>query len=291
MIANDADSPPYVNFISTDTGKVVNQISFPEASNGIEQCNWSKAQNAFFLNIPEVNGPGDDSVGGEVVKISATGVVLATFPVDVTQCAGPQGQALGPDPQILLGCSTPTSVNGGTLNGPQNSLIIDATDGDIITVLNNQGGPDQVWFEPGSGHYFLAEGEHLPAEQLGVVDANTVGGPAVDLQPINREGCTQFGATPLPPAPAQPCPPSTGNPVNQQAIFIGFIGTTTRRIHSVAAWSGNIDPVGNLTAAFVPVPANGGSPVQASSIICDPIFTSGCIAIFLSNQIAEEATE
>ena len=291
MIANDADSPPYVNFISTDTGKVVNQIVFSEASNGIEQCQWSGAQQAFFLNLPEVNGPGDDSSPGEVVKISATGVVLAKFPVDVTQCGGPQGMALGPDPQILLGCFAPTSINGGALNGPQNSMIIDATDGDIITVLKDQGGADQVWFEPGSGHYFLAAGGHLPAGQLGIVDATTVGGPAVDLQPFNREGCSQFGAPPIPPAPVQPCPPSTGNPVNQQAVFIGFVGTTTRRIHSVAAFSGNISPVGNLTAAFVPVPANGGTPVPSSSIICDPISTSGCIAIFASGQITEEATE
>jgi hypothetical protein len=288
LIANDADIPPYVNFISTNTGQVVNQIVFnglggaPNATNGIEQCNWRQADGMFYINVPEVDGPGDDSVGGAVVQINPkTQSIVTTFPVDVTQCGGPQGQAIGPDNQILLGCFAPTTVGGGTnaLNGPQNSVIIDPTDaGQITTVLHDQGGADQVWFEPGSGHYFLAAGGHLPSGQLGIVDATTVAGPTVDLQALNKEQLGQFST-------------STGNPVNQQAIFIGFVGSTTRRIHSVAAWSGNIPGVGNLTAAFVPVPANGGTPVQASSIICNPIPTQGCIAIFTSNQITEEATE
>jgi hypothetical protein len=279
LVANDVDQPPYVSFISTDTGKVVNQISFPNATNGIEQCQWSGAQQAFFLNIPEVSGAGDDSSDGAVVKISATGAILATFPVDVTKCAGPQGMALGPDPQILLGCNAPSSINGGTLNGPQNAAIIDATTGLITTVLNDLGGDDEVWFEPVSGHYFLAGGSHLPTQQLGVVDATTTGGPAVDLQAIPQG--TQLGQFPT----------STGNPVNQQAIFVGFVGTTTRRSHSTAAWGGNISGAGNLTVAFLPVAANGGTPVPSSSLLCNPVFNSGCIAIFTSGQTTEEATE
>jgi hypothetical protein len=269
LIANDADTPPFVSFISTDTGKKVNEIFFPEASNGIEQCQWSGAQQAFFLNIPEANGAGDDSSPGEVVKISATGVILATFPVDITQCAGPQGMAIGPDPQILLGCVAPTSVGSGTLNGPQNSVIIDATTGLITTVLDNQGGADEVWFDPGSNQYFIAQGRHVPTEQLGIVDAGPP--PEVDLQAVPQG--TQHPAFPT----------STGNPVNQQAIFVGFVGTNPGRgSHSTAAFSGSISGV-NATVAFLPVAANGGTPVATTSLLCNPSFTFGCVAIFTSS--------
>jgi hypothetical protein len=187
--------------------------------------------------------------------------------------------ALGPDPQILIGCNAPSTVGGGTnaLNGPQNSAIIDATTGLITTLLENQGGADEVWFEPVSRQYFLAEGSHLPNQQLGVVDSTTAGGPTVDLQALPQG--TQLGQFSS----------STGNPVNQQAIFVGFVGSTTRRSHSTAAWGGNISGVGNLTVAFLPVAANGGTPVPSSSLLCSPIFTSGCIAIFTSGP--EEATE
>jgi hypothetical protein len=275
LVANDADRPPFVTFISTDTGQIVNQIFFPNATNGIEQCNYRPADGKFYLNIPEVSGAGDDSSDGAVVVIDPTitvsgrpGVIVNTFPVDVTVCAGPQGQAIGPGNQILLGCNAPSSINGGTLNGPQNAAIIDATTGMITTVLNDLGGDDEVWFEPVSQQYFLAGGSHLPTQQLGIVDAGPP--PEVDPQAIPQgTQLTQF-------------PTSTGNPVNQQAIFVGFTGTTTRRSHSTAAWSGNISG-SNATVAFLPVAANGGTPVPSSSVLCDPAFTHGCIAIFLSN--------
>ena len=277
LIANDADTPPFVSFISTDTGAVVNQIFFPNASNGIEQCQYRPADGNFYLNLPEVNGAGDDSSDGAVVVINPTitvsgrpGVIVNQFSVDVTQCAGPQGMAVGPDPQILLGCNAPSSVGSGTLNGPQNAAIINANTGAITTLLEDQGGADEVWFDPVSQQYFIAAGSHIPTQQLGIVDAGPP--PEVDLQAVPQgTQLVQFST-------------STGNPANQQAIFVGFTGTTTRRSHSVAAISTNINGV-NTTIAFLPVAANGGTPVPSSSVLCNPAFTAGCIAIFASNFI------
>jgi hypothetical protein len=175
LIANDADSPPYVSFISTDTYSVVGKISVPEATNGIEQCQWSQRSDLFYLNIPEVNGSGNDTADGNVYVISPkTMTVVDKFDIPTSKCAGPQGMAIGPVKDILLGCNAkgPPVVNGvGT--GPQNSVIIKQNNGTVIAVLDNLGGADEVWFNPGDGHYFLADSSNAAGQQLGVVDSNS----------------------------------------------------------------------------------------------------------------------
>ncbi len=68
MIANDAESPfPFVTFIDSDSYAILGKITMdgtngtPKATNGIEQCQWSPRTHKIYLNIPEVNGPGNDS--------------------------------------------------------------------------------------------------------------------------------------------------------------------------------------------------------------------------------------
>jgi hypothetical protein len=292
LMANDAESPwPFVSFLNANNYTLAAHLIFngtvqnggglaaPMATNGIEQCVWRAFDQNFYINIPEVNGPGDDSVNGAVVVLNpTTHQVVRIIDVDADTCAGPQGLALGPNgpnQQLLLGCNAPSSVNGGTLNGPQNAQIINADNGANIQILSDLGGADEVWIEPVSGHYYLAGGSHLPSEQVGVVDSNTEGTGEIDQQPVQ----------------GQP------QALTQQAIFIGFIGNTTRRAHSVAGWSGTVNPApGALMLAMVPIPAIGPAvtgPGMApfSSVICDPIETSGCIAFFESRGSATEIDE
>ena len=33
----------------------------PKATNGLEQCGWSAKTGKFYQNVPEVNGPGNDT--------------------------------------------------------------------------------------------------------------------------------------------------------------------------------------------------------------------------------------
>jgi hypothetical protein len=199
QIANDAEADvsghnPYVSFISTDTYKVLGTLSFPEATNGIEQCQWSERTGLIYLNIPEVNGTGGDTTDGNVVVIDPRRMeVIKRFDIPVTECAGPQGMALGPDDQILLGCNAASQPPGTG----QNAAVIDAHNGKITALLTGLGGDDEVWFNPGDGHYFLAGGSYLPNEQLGVVDS------------------------------ARDTPDET--------VLIGTANGTTRRAHSVAA--------------------------------------------------------
>jgi hypothetical protein len=75
--------------------------------------------------------------------------------------------ALGPDHQMLLGC------NGASGDGQNSTVVIDERDGHVIKVLTQESGSDEVWFNPGDGHYFLARSSAAGANQLlGVVDAN-----------------------------------------------------------------------------------------------------------------------
>ncbi len=172
LMANDAATPsPFITFIPTrgpNAYKVVKTITMdgthgtPNATNGIEQCQWSRRTGKFYLNIPEVNGPGDDSKPGAVLVISPeTMEIEKTFNIPLDKCAGPQGMAIGPDEQILLGC-----------NASLSSVIINERSGKVIATLPNEGGPDEVWFNDGDDHYFLARSAAVgPHQLLGVVDA------------------------------------------------------------------------------------------------------------------------
>ena len=133
----------------------------------------------------------------------------------------------------------------------------------VVTPLIGLGGADQVWFEPVSKHAFITGGSRLPFEQLAIVDA-TLG--------IND---------PQMPADFQ-----------QQTIPVGFIGSTTRRAHSVAAWNGAISALGGArTIAFLPIPQVGGTPAPFSSVICGADAAKGCVSFFTSFNSALDADD
>jgi hypothetical protein len=169
MVANNADSPPFASIISTDTFQVVKQIFFdgsdgaPNSNNGAEQCQWSSRTGKFFISIPGIAGH-PDGEGGVAVIDPTTKTVVDTFIIPVDLCAAPQGMAVGPDNQILLGC------NGTSPNGHANTVIINERSGAVVGRLPDLGGDDEVWFNPGDGHYSLAGGQNIP-EQLGIADS------------------------------------------------------------------------------------------------------------------------
>jgi hypothetical protein len=71
--------------------------------------------------------------------------IVDHFVIPIDKCAGPQGMAIAPDPQIMLGCNAkgPPEV-AGTGTGPQNTVVIDERNGSVIKTLDNQGGNDEV---------------------------------------------------------------------------------------------------------------------------------------------------
>jgi hypothetical protein len=201
LVANDAehfqpDRWPFVTFISASTYEVLGKITMdgtggtPKATNGIEQCQWNPRNGLFYLNIPEVNGPGDDSVPGAVLIINPKKMsIKRTLTIPLNDCAGPQGMAIGPNSQILLGCHAKASA-----------VIND--DGVVLRSFRHEFGSDEVWFNPGDGRYFLGLSNNTtggsPTPKLGVIRADRPGfGPVAEQSPPTGTGAHSVAADPV----------------------------------------------------------------------------------------------
>jgi hypothetical protein len=174
MVANNAATPPYASIISTDDFTVKAKIKFdgtngaPNSSNGAEQCQWDPRTGKFMISIPEIGGTGDNTHDGGVAVIDPkTMKVETTFDIPVAQCSAPQGMTLGPDHQVLLGCN-------GAVNANASTVVIDDRNGKVIQAFNNESGSDEVWFNPGDNHYFLARSSGVGGQFLGVIDAESL---------------------------------------------------------------------------------------------------------------------
>lgn len=182
MVANNADNPPFGSIISAKDYTVKSKTTFTWSTNGAEQCSWSPRTGKFYITVPGVNTPDDGT--GEVDQIEpTTGAVLNCWPIDPTKCNTPQGTAVGPDHQIMVGC------NDASGNTPTSGIIIDERDGSIIATIPNEFGPDEVYYNEGDGQYFLARSSASGSnELLGVVDAINPGNgdQSVNLGPKGK---------------------------------------------------------------------------------------------------------
>jgi hypothetical protein len=174
--ANNADAPPFLTMIDTDTHKVLGRITFdgtkgtPDATNGLEQSKWSPETGMFYVSVPQI---GADVASGGVAVIDPHSMrVVAVYPVQ--QCT-PAGLALGPRLHALLGCSASFGTSPNVLT---QSVVVDLRTGKVIANIPQVGGSDEVWYDAGSRHYYLAArsntdntGKVTPI--LGAVDARS----------------------------------------------------------------------------------------------------------------------
>src|SRR5262249_11242967 len=184
---NNADAPPFITFISTIDYTVVSQIVFdgvmapghgPNATNGAEQCQFNPRDQNIYLSIPEISGDGhNDSPGGvTVISLATPGnpTIVATYVIPQTACTNPQGLAIGPAPQIGLGCnvSGPMAVPPNATN---NAIIQDSTGpapGSVVMSFPGAGGCDEAWYNPGNNKYSVACRSASPGpEALFIIDA------------------------------------------------------------------------------------------------------------------------
>jgi hypothetical protein len=167
MVANNADSPPFASIISTKTYTVLHQVPFNNSTNGAEQCQWSPRTGLFYITIPGINAAMNQGV---VEVINTSGVIVNTFNISLEDCSTPQGLAIGPGQQMMVGCNGNDSGNG-----LQSGIIINIDTGSELAVIPHEAGPDEVYFNAGDGHYFLARSGAAGANQLlGVVDSSTL---------------------------------------------------------------------------------------------------------------------
>ena len=166
MVANNAADTPFATLISTIFYVKLVSIPFPQSTNGAEQCQWNPVTGLFYITIPGIETP--DNGHGQVVVINpGTLMVDARSPFDIplTACASPQGLAVGPGNDMLVGCN-------GNGSATQSSVIIGAGVGQLLATIPNQSGPDEVWFNPGNLRYFLARSNAGSGFQaLGIIDA------------------------------------------------------------------------------------------------------------------------
>jgi hypothetical protein len=182
LVVNNADSPPFATLIAVDkqNGHLTlgARITFPTATNGAEQPVWDPGTRRFYQSIPEVNGPGDGTgPNGAVARINPkTAVVETMFPVQLCQ---PAGLTVGPDEDLLLGCSQAFDTAGQAWTASDAnsaapiSVIMNAKTGTIETNVAGVSGNDEVWFNRGDGRYYLAARSQPGGPVLGVIDAES----------------------------------------------------------------------------------------------------------------------
>lgn len=161
MVQNGAASPPFVTLISTlpSDRRVLGHVVFDDAA-GVEASLYNPRNGLFYVNLPQI---GSDPNNGAVSVIDPQKLAEITrFPL--TGCNG-AGLALAPGQKLLVGCSL-----------ANNSQIISALDGTVLTELPQVSGSDQVTYNPGDGNFYLAARTN-PAQNggpsLGIIDAAT----------------------------------------------------------------------------------------------------------------------
>ena len=171
LVVNNADDPPFATLIKVNksTGKLTlgAKITFDaahgvDATNGAEQPLWDKATGKFYVSIPQIGAN------------AALGAVDAVAAVQFCQ---PAGLALGPNQDLLLGCSVVFDTAGNAWSATDVntaapiSVIMDARNSSIDKIVTGVSGSDEVWFNPGDGRYYLAARNQPGGPVLGVIDA------------------------------------------------------------------------------------------------------------------------
>src|SRR3989442_123687 len=120
LVINNASEPPFGTLVKVDKTNgaltVVKNIDFDaahgvDATNGAEQPVWDPGTGKFYLSIPQI---GPTASHGGVLRISTTGTVEATYPVEF---CSPAGLALRPNQDLLFGCNTVFDTAGGVWTG------------------------------------------------------------------------------------------------------------------------------------------------------------------------------
>jgi hypothetical protein len=170
-IAGPDEDLPILFFVSVTDRKILGNITFPNATNGIEQPAWNPADGYVYLSVPETNA----NPGGEVDVIdSTTFQLLRILPENKCNSAG---IAFGPAKQLLLGCSQ-DSINSFNV---ANTFIIDWSTGSTISTINGVAGADQVTYDPTTNYYYTSDYQMLagglntsaPDPLLAIIDAGS----------------------------------------------------------------------------------------------------------------------
>lgn len=192
LVANDDDTELFVTFIKVSANKnnivITGKISFLTgnpagcpiggcSTGGIEQPVYDHGTRLFYLAVPQTNL----HPNGEIAVIDPK-TMKVTNAFGLTDVNGnqipcfPHGLAQGPNQQLLVGCSADTNTTFPS--HALMSLVINASNGSLVRQINQVGGSDEVWYNPGDNTYYLAASNwQLDKNGVGFVCAAT-GAPA-----------------------------------------------------------------------------------------------------------------
>jgi DNA-binding beta-propeller fold protein YncE len=163
-IANNADEPPFLTFISTKPGhKILGKLVMELFSDGMEQTAYNPADGLFYTDVPELDK--DKTKGALMVTDPKTQKVVKMIPVD--SCI-PHGIAFGKNGMVYLGCNA-----GPTRLGlPAKQVVVDIKTGKA-TDITGIGGSDESAVNNKLGQYYSALNGNPDGPILSVVDAKT----------------------------------------------------------------------------------------------------------------------
>jgi hypothetical protein len=211
LAANNAEDPPFATLFNAngDSPKsnvsiisritVDNTIVPAGAGLSLEQPSWDPGTSRFYTSIPIIaNNPSGCNYGQLSGPITCDGGVLVVDPAQITtnmvtlgafntttktgvialHGCGPNGSTVGPNENILLGC-TPQNNPSDVI-----TLVLNAVSR-VQTPVNNITGSDEVWYNAGDNRYYTGSnrdctvpGSPCPTAShqtavMGVIDAGT----------------------------------------------------------------------------------------------------------------------
>jgi DNA-binding beta-propeller fold protein YncE len=160
LVVNSNDDPPYINLISTESGrKIVAKIPIPDSGANLERSAYHAPSGMFYTAIPESR----DQSKGLMAQVDAkAGKLVKLHELD----CHPHSLSIVSDTTIFLGCSSqhgPSPKPGGDM------AIFDIPSGKVEGYRAGYGGNGGSSVNPKLGHYYHS----TTAGELVVVDIKT----------------------------------------------------------------------------------------------------------------------
>jgi hypothetical protein len=200
IAANNAEDPPFATVFNANGDNATSSVSIitkvtvdptiipPSHGLSLEQPTWDPKTKRFYTSIPIIaNNPPGCNYGQLGGAITCDGGLLVTDPFALSaptavqgafnsvnntgvvplHACGPNGATVGPNDNILLGCTPGNNPSDTT------SLVINATT-KYYANIGGITGSDEVWFNSGDERYYLGASKMIGGAVLGVVDGTSV---------------------------------------------------------------------------------------------------------------------
>jgi hypothetical protein len=181
-VATGGGNPQFVSLISTRTLTITKKVVFdgtngtPDASQGgIGSVLYDSKTGKFLVSIPQL---GSDPTKGAIAEMdSRTGAITQVF-TGIDNCLA-AGMAQGPGENVLIGCDPGFPAPDPVVFAPR-TYVINGRTGKILATIDQVGGEDEVWYNPGDHHYYTGSRDFFTNPSatsatpvLGVIHADT----------------------------------------------------------------------------------------------------------------------